>query len=146
VLARSATARFGDLDGLPGRLHADAQAFRTVAAFAVDVADAARAGDPIATAIFDAAVARLAETTLAACRSARGGADDPVAVVFAGGMFELEDLVAAPLRRELARADAAVEVRPAQGDALDGAYALAVGAAGLHHALVWDRMAGGHAG
>jgi glucosamine kinase len=144
VLAAAAIARFGALDGLPGRLHADAQAFRTAAGFATDVAGAAREGDPIATAIFDAAVASLAETTLVACRHARSTADDPVDVVFAGGMFELEDLVAAPLRGALARSDLPVEVRPARGDALDGAYALAVGTAGLHHALVWNRPAGNH--
>jgi N-acetylglucosamine kinase-like BadF-type ATPase len=140
-LAAAAAARFGDLDGLPGRLHADAHAFRTVAAFATEVTRAACAGDPVATSIFADAVACLSDTTLVACRRAAGTGDGPVAVAFAGGMFALEDLVATPVRRALAAADVHAEVRPAMGDALDGAYALAVGAAGLHHTLVWERQA-----
>lgn len=140
ALAAAATARFGDLDGLPGRVHADAHAFRMVAAFATEVARAARAMDPTAQAIFADAVTSLTETTLVACRQALG-AGDPVGVVFAGGLLGLDDLVAAPLRVALAGSDLPVQVRPAVGDALDGAHALAAGAAGLHHALVWARPA-----
>jgi N-acetylglucosamine kinase-like BadF-type ATPase len=142
ALAAAAEARFGDLDGLPGRLHADAQTFRTVATFATEVAGAARAGDPAASAIFAAAVAALTDTTLVACRHVTGAGADAAAVVFAGGMFAFDDLVTTPVRRALAGSGVDTDVRPALGDALDGAHALAVGSAGLHHTLAWERQAG----
>jgi N-acetylglucosamine kinase-like BadF-type ATPase len=140
ALAAAARKRFGDLDGLPGRVHGDAHGIRSVAAFATNVAIAARAGDRIACGIFADAVADLVDTTLTACRHARSGDVERVGVVLAGGLFDLGGLVAGPVRAALA-ADPLVTVRPAAGDALDGAYALAAGRAGLHHRLVWVRQA-----
>jgi N-acetylglucosamine kinase-like BadF-type ATPase len=138
ALADVATARFGELDDLPSRVQGDAWRARLVASFATDVAAAARAGDAVANDIFATAVEHLIDTTLTAARSTGQCSTGPVGVVFAGGMFALDDLVAAPVRAALAGVDL-VEVRAAAGDALDGAHAMATGAAGLHHELRWIR-------
>lgn len=141
TLADAAADRFGDLDGLPGHVQGDAWPYRLVASFAAAVADAARAGDAVATAIFAEAVEHLIDTTLTAVRSTRQGSSEPVAVAFAGGLFALDDLVAAPVRAALAGVDH-VEVRATAGDALDGAHALGTGAAGLHDELKWAHPPG----
>jgi N-acetylglucosamine kinase-like BadF-type ATPase len=140
VLAAAATERFGDLDALPGRVQGDASPFRLVASFATAVAAAARAGDPVATDIFADAVEHLADTTRTAVHRTSADATAVLPVAFAGGLFALDDLVAAPVRAALAAVDGA-EVRAAAGDALDGAHALGTGAAGLHHGVTWARDA-----
>lgn len=140
ALAAAAAARFGDLDDLPGRVGLDAQPFRVVGTFARDVAAAARVGDRVAAAILADAVAALAETTTAACRRTADPAGGAVGVVLAGGLFDVDDLVTSPLRAALVTGGRPrVEVRAAVGDALDGAHALATGAAGLHRSLRWAR-------
>lgn len=138
ALADVAAARFGELDDLPVRVQDDAWRDRLVASFATAVAVAARAGDTVANDIFATAVEHLIDTTLTAARSTGQGSAGPVGVVFAGGMFTLDDLVAAPVRAALAGVDL-VEVRAAAGDALAGAHAMATGAAGLHSELRWIR-------
>ena len=138
ALANAATARFGELDDLPARVQGDAWRDRLVASFATDVAVAARAGDTVANDIFAIAVEHLIDTTLTAARHTGQGSAAPVGVVLAGGMFALDDLVAAPVRAALSGVDL-VEVRVAAGDALDGAHAMATGVAGLHSELKWTR-------
>ncbi len=85
-----------------------------IASFARDVADAARDGDAIARGIWEAAGRELAETARAAAR--RAGVDGPV--TYAGGLFDVGDLLLDPFRAELG------EVREPLGDALDGAARL----------------------
>lgn len=140
ALATAATARFGDLDDLPRRVQGHAAPYRLVASFATAVADAARCGDVVSRGIFASAVEHLIDTTLTAVRLIRQGGDEPVGVAFAGGLFALDDLVAAPVRAALAGVDL-VEVRVAAGDALDGAHALGTGAAGFSDELKWARPA-----
>jgi N-acetylglucosamine kinase-like BadF-type ATPase len=140
ALAAAAAERFGDLDAVPGRVQGDASPFRLVASFATAVAAAARAGDPVATDIFADAVEHLTDTTRTAVHRTRAGTTAVLPVAFAGGLFALDDLVAAPMRAALAAVDG-VEVRAAAGDALDGAHALGTGAAGLHHGVTWARDA-----
>lgn len=140
ALATAAAARFGDLDDLPRRVQGHAAPYRLVASFATAVADAARSGDVVSRAIFASAVEHLIDTTLTAVRLTRQDSHEPVGVAFAGGLFALDDLVAAPVRAALAGLDL-VEVRLAAGDALDGAHALGTGAAGFSDELKWARPA-----
>jgi N-acetylglucosamine kinase-like BadF-type ATPase len=81
-----------------------------VASFARDVADAARAGDGAALAIWAEAGRELARSAVAAARQA--GVDGPFS--FAGGLFDAGELLLAPLREALP------DLRAPLGDALDG--------------------------
>lgn len=137
ALATAATARFGDLDDLPGHVQGGTSPFRVVASFATAVAAAARAGDAVSGTIFVRAAEHLIDTTRTAVRLTRHGAG-AVAVAFAGGLFAFDDLVAAPVCAALA-GDELVTVHALAGDALDGACALGTGSAGLHRALTWAR-------
>lgn len=85
-----------------------------IASFAVDVAEAARAGDAAAAAIWAEAADELAQTALAAARAV--GVEGPFA--YAGGLFAAGPLLLDPLRAALPGVQA-----PA-GDALDGAARL----------------------
>lgn len=108
ALLRLLRERFGDPDGLPGRVHGSDNPAREIAAFARDVLGSADAGDPVAVTIVARAATALADTA-AAARHRLDGADraaldraDPAAV---GHRLERTDPVAA--RRRLERADPA---------------------------------------
>src|SRR5690606_9691223 len=106
----------------PRVVHTAADPGRLIAAFAPDVAAAARQGDAVARGIWDAAVAALARAAAAAARVVAA----PVPVSWTGGLFALDDLVTAPFRARVVAADPRAEPRPPLGDALDGAARLAV--------------------
>ena len=89
---------------------------RSIASFARDVADAARAGRGRAGDLERRPARELARTALAAAPTARG-VDGPFS--FAGGLFAAGDLLLDPLRGRLAG-----ELRAPLGDALDGAARL----------------------
>lgn len=121
-LAAAAGDRFGPLDRLPGVLQSDPDAVREIAGFAVDVATAARAGDPVARAIWSRAADTLAATVIAACRHL----DDPtVEVGLTGSLIDLEDLVTAPVTAAVTAACPRARLGRARGDALEGARQLA---------------------
>jgi N-acetylglucosamine kinase-like BadF-type ATPase len=123
ALAAAAQARYGcPVAEVPYLLHAAPDPARRVASFAEDVAAVARAGDPVAAAIWRDAVAELAET-VAAAGAAVPEAGDRVALV--GAMFTLDDLLTDPLRERLAARWPAAEVRVDPGDPLLGAARLA---------------------
>ena len=108
------------------------------------MAEAARAGDEIAAAVWEEAARELAETARAAARAARLAADasrpagaaaarraaadasrppgarsaPAIAISYSGGLFAAGDLLLAPLRAELAG------LRPPLGTPLDGAARL----------------------
>ncbi|MFA9429496.1 BadF/BadG/BcrA/BcrD ATPase family protein [Egicoccus sp. AB-alg2] len=133
ALARAARVHVGDLGRLAGAVQSDPDAVRRVAGFAVAVADAARAGDTTARAIWADAVAALADTAAAACRHV---AVDPVPVGLAGSLFDLDDLVTAPLAAAITTACPGARPERARGDALDGARLLA----GHHPGIDTDRL------
>ncbi|MER6948213.1 BadF/BadG/BcrA/BcrD ATPase family protein [Nonomuraea sp. NPDC000554] len=110
---------YGDLGELPTRLSADPARGATIAGFAVDVAEAARAGDAIAAAIWTEAGRLLAESTLAALR--RTGIEK-APVSWTGALFSAGGLMLDPFTAALPGLD----VRPPRGAPLDGASALAV--------------------
>jgi N-acetylglucosamine kinase-like BadF-type ATPase len=137
TLAAAAQARFGPLDELPYRLHAEADAPRQVASFVPEVAAAARAGDSVARAIWRDAAAELATTVTAACAAA--GEACPVALV--GSMFDIDDLLTAPLRALLADHCPKAMVYVGSPDALAGAARLAGGPVPAYEPLVVRRNA-----
>lgn len=134
ALARAATTQFGDLDDLARTVQGASHPVRLVAGFAQAVADCARDGDPVAAAIWRDAARELADTTIAACRGLPD--TDPVPVTFLGSLFDLDDLVTAPVRDAVATARASVDLRPPAGGALEGAYRLVAAPLGLHAQLI----------
>ena len=131
-----AEAAFGAVDAIPLAVHRQGPAARTVAAFAPAVATAARAGDPVAEAIWARAGEDLAIAVAAACAPFPPYAAVDVACV--GNLWKAGDLLTEPFRRALAeRRPGATLVAPA-GTSLDGAAELARGAAdAAPRTLVW---------
>jgi N-acetylglucosamine kinase-like BadF-type ATPase len=135
-LLRRAEARFGERI-VPAVYDAD-DPVAVVADFARDVADAARAGDEPAAAIWSDAAHELAATALAAAAALAGPAPADVArparkraparsrkrtaaapvISYAGGLFAAGELLLAPLRTGLP------DLRAPLGDPLDGAARL----------------------
>ncbi len=134
ALAEAARSRFGPLARLPSTMHAEPRPARTLASFAPEVATAARAGDVVAAGIFADAVRELLETTRAA--AAVMGDVEPLLVTFAGGLFDLDDLVAEPLAAAVTRELPRAMLHEPVGDAIDGAHRLVVDGPGLHDRLV----------
>lgn len=112
-------------------LHRGAHPVREVAAFATDVAAAARGGDPVANAIWREAAADLADTVTTALR--RQPAPE---VALVGALFAAEDLLTTPLREEIANSYSDITVRVAGADALGGASWLASRATGAYEPLL----------
>ncbi|WP_299519039.1 N-acetylmuramic acid 6-phosphate etherase [uncultured Serinicoccus sp.] len=116
ALEQAATRRFGDLTGLPSAVHSAEHPSRFVASFARDVAEAARADDPVAVRIWQEAGEALARTALA-CRDAL---DPGLPVCLAGGLVEVGPLLTEPFAAAVGG-----EVLRAGGTSLDGAETLA---------------------
>jgi predicted NBD/HSP70 family sugar kinase len=99
------------------------------------VAEAARARDETATAVWRDAGTELARTVVAALRAVGaaspagtvGGASIRPVVSWSGGVFAAGDLILDPFRAELARLVPGVEVRPPLGDGIAGAARLLAG-------------------
>ena len=129
ALARLATERYGSLEQLQHRVYSSPHPVQEVAAFAPDVAVAARAGDATAAAIWTDAANELATTTVAAMAGVFPvGA--PVPVSWAGGLFQATDLLLPPFVDEILARWPAAEVRAPAGDALEGAWIIAASASG----------------
>jgi glucosamine kinase len=138
-LRRRAETVFGPLDGLPAQLERSASAVRTVAAFAPEVAAAAREGDDVAVAIFAHAAGELARAAVAAAdRTFPDGV--PVAICLCGGVSAARDLIELVFTEAItARRPAAVFVEP-RGNTLAGARLLATGDYdSAFSELVWRR-------
>lgn len=123
ALQAAAVARFGPLAGLPARLEGDGDPQRLAASFAPDVAAAAEAGDPVASALLSRAVEALVGTV----RAAAAGLPRPVRAAVVGG---LSGVLGPPLREALAKDG--LTFADAAGDALDGARRL------LHPGPLWE--------
>lgn len=134
-LQSSAAAAFGDLDGLPIRIHADPRAVDSIARFAPAVVHAAREGDPAAREILDSALVELTRCVRTGWAAAGGEPGAPLAVV--GRLAEeLRPELEASFR-ELA---GSVDLRPALGGGLDGAERLAFEASAYGDAVhVWTK-------
>lgn len=132
-LASLAEEQFGPLTALPGIVHAASAPARTVAGFVPAVAQAARDGDAVASAIWADAVAELAGTAIAAS-AALPERERRIAV--AGSLFDLTDLVAEPFSATMAARAPGVSIRRTASDATTGAYRLADAPAGVYENLL----------
>lgn len=121
-LAEDAQRRFGPLGQLPGAVQSAPDAVRRIAGFSVEVAAAARYGDPQAIHVWRRAVEALTETVTAACHHV---GTPTVAVGLAGSLIDLDDLVTAPLTAAITAACPGARPQRARGDALDGGRCLA---------------------
>jgi len=134
ALAHRARGRFGALEALPGRLHAEADPAGVVAAFAPDVGAAAEAGDPVAAKICAEAAHDLAvSATTAATRALP--AHEPSTVAWTGGLFALGARVREPFAAAVRERLPDAVVQAPSGTPLDGAAQLARGG-GQHAGLV----------
>lgn len=125
ALQDAAAAFFGPLDRLPRRIYCSPAPARELAAFTPEVARIARAGDPVARAIFDQAVADLTATTASVIRRTFPEASpDSVKVSHSGRLFRLTDLVLRPFVAALAAACPAGRHVEPLGDSLTGAARL----------------------
>lgn len=138
-LAAVAGERFGPLEGLAERVQGDPRPARLLASFVPDVAVVAREGEATATAIFADAVEELVITSLAA--AGRFDGPGPPVLTVVGGLFDLDDLVAAPWSAAIAHRLPQAEVRQPVGDAIDGVHRLAVHGSRRHQHLVHRRSA-----
>jgi len=130
ALTERAVERFGDLDALPGGLHASGAWARTVASFARDVLDAAAEGDAVADALLDAAADLWVDLAVAAAAAV---GESRVTVV--GGLASADALT----RRFAALLPAGLRLVPALGTGLDGALLLAARADLPHEAHLRGR-------
>ena len=133
LLVSAAESRFGAVRGIPIRIHSSERAVDEIAHFAPEVLAAARAGDPVATAVVDDAVDELALVARAARRHAGSHAATPLVILGRLGA-ELDHRIVERLGDDPGVFDA----RAPLGDALDGAMLLAHSPAddGIH---VWTR-------
>lgn len=129
-----AQRRFGDLDRLPHVVHGAENPPRVVAAFARDVLQAAHDGDDWSQTVWAEAGAELARTTAAAARLLSEEAG--VAVSTTGGLFEAGPMLTDPYAAELARILPLGRLQARAGDALDGAYLMAIRADLPHEPLL----------
>ncbi|KRV48258.1 ATPase [Wenjunlia vitaminophila] len=124
ALLEAARAQFGDPQDLPGQLYPRADRPAVLASFAPRVADRARDGDPVASAIIQRAGGHIADAAAAACP-----ADRPCLVAHTGGLFGMGELLLGPVRTHLAEARPLARLVPAGNAPLHGALRLAAGVA-----------------
>ncbi|HEY8472178.1 MAG TPA: BadF/BadG/BcrA/BcrD ATPase family protein [Natronosporangium sp.] len=120
VLLAAARSRLGDPDRWPKLVYGSPTPSELLAGFATEVAAAARAGDPVATRIWESAAEQLAQTAAAALVP---GLPPRVAVI--GGVARATDLLESPLRSALHRLRPDATVSLGGAEPLDGAVALA---------------------
>ncbi|MBO0872448.1 MAG: hypothetical protein J2P19_03545 [Pseudonocardia sp.] len=141
-LRRLATARFGPLEGLPTLMFAADNPPQLIGGFALDVAEAARAGDPTARRIWVDAARALARTAVAALAALPTGI---TALACTGGLLEAGELLTVPLDAELTALAPGTTRRAPRGDALDGAFLLNQRPELPHRRLVVPGETGGRA-
>lgn len=125
LLRAAAEARFGPLRTLPTILAADAA--RLAATFAPDVAEAARAHDPVAAALIHQAALALASTANAA--AARLPPEAPRTLAITGGLAALGPVLLHPLAAALSPT---LTLHSPAGTPLDGAALLALDRTTIH--------------
>lgn len=150
-LSELAAAAFGPLDEVVERVYGAGNPVGAVAAFAAQVADAARHGDRQARAIWEDAADEVAGTALAAAaralgpappapdrtaaatgRAGAGGgegttgrAGDEATLSWTGGLFDAADLLLEPFLARVAAVRPELVARPPLGSALAGGRRLA---------------------
>jgi N-acetylglucosamine kinase-like BadF-type ATPase len=123
-LRMRAQARFGALDAIARRVYDAHDPVTTIAAFAADVADAAREGDEVATRVWADAARELAATAKAAIGQVFP-AGIPVTVSWTGSLFHAGDLLTEPFARHLRDCWPEARLTAPRHSALRGAELLA---------------------
>lgn len=118
-----AAARFGGIDEVVRAVYGSEVPSRVVAAFSRDVATAAAEGDAEAVTIWSEAGRELARTVVAATTALAG--PRPTTMSWAGGLFDVGDLLLGPFSREVRRLAPSASLQPPACDALAGALLLA---------------------
>jgi N-acetylglucosamine kinase-like BadF-type ATPase len=119
----AAEARIGPIRDVPRLINSSPAPIAAVAQFADAVAETARSGDPVSSAIFARAGEYIGRAIVAAAR--RAGLASPVPYTLIGGIATAADQFDAALTAYLsARLGVCLRQAPA-GDGLDGAVALA---------------------
>ncbi|MEV4173059.1 BadF/BadG/BcrA/BcrD ATPase family protein [Nonomuraea sp. NPDC049709] len=124
ALLERLTARFGHPLDLVALVYESTSPAHHLASFAPSVADAARAGDPLARGIWDEAGRQLGQTAVAAATGL-----EPV-FSWGGRLFDAADLLMKPFQSTVRALLPAARFTPPQGTSADGALALARAAAG----------------
>jgi len=124
ALRRRAQARFGPLSSIPRHVYDGEDPVAAVAAFAPDVADAARAGDLVAARVWSRAARELAAAVTAAMAEIFP-AEAQITVSWNGSLFRAGDLLHGPFARHVAERWPRARLVAPKGTALDGAAALA---------------------
>lgn len=132
-LCEAAWQQFGSPEALALKLSMNDNPARVAAAFVPAVARAGECADPVAVGLIHAAATALAQSALAGAAALKNVTPVPIAIV--GGLTELGDILLDPLHATLARSALPLEVRPAHGTSLEGAYHLAT-AGGIHEPWV----------
>jgi N-acetylglucosamine kinase-like BadF-type ATPase len=122
ALTELAQARFGPTRLMPQALYISPTVVDDIARFAVDVLDAAEAGDAVAVDIVDAAADELARTAAAGVAALPGAETVPVACA---SRLATRTVLRSRWVAALARCCARAEVVDADGSPLDGACFLA---------------------
>ncbi|HET7570896.1 MAG TPA: BadF/BadG/BcrA/BcrD ATPase family protein [Gammaproteobacteria bacterium] len=135
ALEQAAEAQFGSPEERVAQLYAVDNPARLAAGFAPAVGQAAAAKDAVALALMQAAATALATTVIAGARALAHDAD-PIAVAIVGGLTKLGPVLLEPLHAALQDSAVPLDVRPAQGTALDGARGLARPHHHIHESLV----------
>jgi N-acetylglucosamine kinase-like BadF-type ATPase len=124
ALRQRAEARFGSLHAITRRVYDGGDPVAAVAAFATEVAEAARAGDAEAASVWGRAARELA-AAVAAAAAQIFPAGAPVMVSWTGSVFSAHDLLAGPFARHVAEQLPQARLLAPHGTALDGAALLA---------------------
>jgi len=131
VLEAAAEAFYGGLAGIAQRVYSSPAPVRDVAAFAPEVARAARAGDAVALGLWQQAARALAVT--AASVLERTGTS---LLSHSGRLFSERELLLEPFLAAVAELCPGVELRPPRGDSLAGAVRLVHGGLGPYAPLM----------
>jgi N-acetylglucosamine kinase-like BadF-type ATPase len=124
ALRDRAQARFGPLQAIARRVYDADDPVATIAAFAPDVADAARAGDETAALVWARAARKLAATATAAVGKIFP-AGTPVTVSWTGSLFDAHDLLGEPFAGHVTERWPRARLTAPCGPALQGAALLA---------------------
>jgi N-acetylglucosamine kinase-like BadF-type ATPase len=126
-LSELAAAALGPLDEVVERVYGAPNSVGAVAAFAAQVADAARHGDQQAKEIWEDAAREVADTALAAANRALGPAPtgEGATLSWTGGLFDAADLLLEPFLARVAAVRPELVARPPLGSALAGGRRLA---------------------
>lgn len=111
--------QFGEPLDVAGRIYRAESPAYELASFTPSVAAAARAGDAVASAIWQEAGERLGDAAVAAAHGL------PPVISWGGGLFDVGEMLLDPFRAQAQRTMPSAELRPPVGSALDGALTLA---------------------